>query len=407
MKPKRYNYSKLFHDLYSFRGFKYREILIKEDVVHIFLRRTRKTATCRNCRRRNRLIGEQYKRTIRDIDLGLKKCYITFFEEKLFCRCGFRGYEELSFVRSHSRCTNRMEELTYEFSKRMTIQDVSEVTDLNWKTVKSIDKHFIRKQISSLEDISPERIGVDEIAYHKGHKYLTIIRDLDLNGVIWIGLKRKKETLDHFFREIGEEKAKNIKVAVIDMWDPFISSIKENCPNVDIVFDKFHVVKKAVEALDEIRKQEFSTASDEERKHMKRKRFVILKRKKNLEEKQKEKLKDLLERNDVLFKSYLLKEQVSDIFDEKEIDVALERLAEWEKNVTESGLKPFKRFVKTMNRYFYGISNYFKHQVTNAGSEGFNTKINIIRRRAYGFWDLEYFILKIHQSCGVMRFDPP
>jgi len=221
-----------------------------------------------------------------------------------------------------------MEELTYEFSKRMTIQDVSEVTDLNWKTVKSIDKHFIRKQISSLEDISPERIGVDEIAYHKGHKYLTIIRDLDLNGVIWIGLKRKKETLDHFFREIGEEKAKNIKVAVIDMWDPFISSIKENCPNVDIVFDKFHVVKKAVEALDEIRKQEFSTASDEERKHMKRKRFVILKRKKNLEEKQKEKLKDLLERNDVLFKSYLLKEQVSDIFDEKEIDVALERLAE-------------------------------------------------------------------------------
>lgn len=325
----------------------------------------------------------------------------------MFCRCGYRGYEKLSFVRSHSRCTRRMEEYVYELSQRMTIQDVSEVTHLNWKTVKNIDKHGIVKQLSRLDDISPERIGVDEIAYQKGHKYLTVVRDLDLNGVIWIGLKRRQETLDQFFKKIGKEKSKKIVVAVIDMWNPFIASITENCPNVDVVFDKFHVVKKAVEALDEIRKREFSIASDEERKNMKRKRFIILKREKNLEKHQRETLNTLLKQNEVLFKSYLLKEQISDIFDEKNMSVALGRLDEWEKNVTASNLEPFKRVVETMKRYFYGIRNYFKHQVTNAGSEGFNTKINIIRRRAYGFWDLEYFILKIYQTCGVMRFDPP
>ena len=81
-----------------------------------------------------------------------------------------------------------------------------------------------------------------EIAYEKGHKYLTIIRDLDLNSVIWVGLNRKKETLDEFFSQIGEEKQSSIQVIVSDMWDPYLASIQEYCPQCDIVFDKFHIV---------------------------------------------------------------------------------------------------------------------------------------------------------------------
>lgn len=406
MKRKRYNYSKLFRDIYRFRGFTYNEIVIKDDVVFINLTRTRRTATCRNCGRRNPIGLESYKRTIRDLDLGTKKCYITFYEEKLKCVCGSRGFEEIDFVRPYSRCTIRFEEYIYLLCGKMTIKDVSEIVHLNWKTVKDIDKHYIGKQMEKLKNLNPRRIGVDEIAYEKGHKYLTIVRDLDLNAVIWVGKKRKKETLDQFFDEIGIEKSYKIKLVVLDMWDPYIASIKEHCPRVEPVFDKFHVIKKVNEALDRIRKNEFAEANARERLNMKRKRFIILRRQKNLNDRQMEQLNELMKNNEGLYRSYLLKEQISDIFDEGEVEIAVERLKEWIKNVEESENIEFKRVVKTIKQYWYGIRNYFKHKVTNAGSEGFNTKINIIRRKAYGFWDLDYFILKIFQACGVMKLDP-
>lgn len=407
MKRKRYNYSKLFRDIYKFRGFTYNEIIIKDDVVFIFLIRTRKTATCRNCGRRNPIGLESYKRTIRDLDLGTKKCYITFFEEKLKCVCGSRGFEEIDFVRPYSRCTIRFEEYIYLLCEKMTIKDVSEIVHLNWKTVKDIDKHYIEKQMEKLKNLNPRRIGVDEIAYEKGHKYLTIVRDLDLNAVIWVGRKRKKDTLDQFFDEIGIEKSSKIKLVVLDMWDPYIASIKEHCPRVEFVFDKFHIIKKVNEALDKIRKKEFADATVKEKLNMKRKRFIILKRYRNLSERQLERLDELMKNNENLYKSYLLKEQISDIFDEEDHENALNRLSEWIKNVQESSIEPFEKVVRTLRRYSYGIHNYFKYKVTNVGSEGINTKINVVRRKAYGFWDLDYFILKIFQACGVMKLDPP
>lgn len=113
-----------------------------------------------------------------------------------------------------------------------------------------------------------------------------------------------------------------------------------------------------------------------------------------------------MENNERLYKAYLLKEQISDIFDEQEYEPALKRLTNWIENVNDSDLLSFKKLIKTFGKYAYGINNYFKYHVTNAGSEGFNTKINIIRRKAYGFRDIEYFMLKIFQSCGVMKIDP-
>ncbi len=245
-----------------------------------------------------------------------------------------------------------------------------------------------------------------EVAYEKGHKYLTVVRDLDINRVIWIGKNRKKETLDSFFNDLGIEKQRLITVVVLDMWDPYIASIKEHCPNTDIVFDKFHIIKKINEAVDTVRKTEFAKANAEDRIQMKRKRFIILKRKKNLTEKQHEKLQELMENNVQLYKAYLLKEQISDIFDEEVYDTAMKRLYHGIQNVERSEIQPFKKVLKTMRQYSYGINNYFNYHITNAGSEGFNTKINIIRRKAYGFWDLDYFMLKIFQSCGVMKLDP-
>jgi len=282
----------------------------------------------------------------------------------------------------------------------MTVFDASQLLGLSWHTVKNIDKKHINKQIVGLAQANPVRIGVDEVAYQKGHNYLTIVRDIDLGKVIWIGLSRTKEAMDSFFRELGVVKSYAIQVAVSDMWDPYIASIKQNT-SAEMVFDKFHVSKKVNEALDTVRKQEFAQADPEERKEMKHKRFLILSRNKNVAEDKREELDTLLKQNKTLSNAYLLKEQVLDIFDETEQEVAQHRFKKWMRNVEKSGITAYQKVVNTIQDYMYGILNYFKHKLTNAASEAINNKINVIKRRAYGFRDIEYFKLKIIQLCGV------
>ncbi len=287
----------------------------------------------------------------------------------------------------------------------MTIKDAAKETGLDLETVKSIDKNEAKKYVESLDTADPTRIWVDEIAYAKGHNYLTVVRDVDKRKVIWVGKTRKKETLDEFFKKLGEERSKRINLAVMDMWDPYIASTKENT-NAEIVFDKFHVAKKINEALDKVRKREFAESNKEDKKSMKKKRFLILKRNENLEDEKKEELKTLMDKNQNLYTAYLLKEHMLDIMDDKRADVALRRCGIWFKNVLKSGFKEFIKVANTMKKYWYGIKNYFKYRITNAGSEGFNNKINVIKRRAYGFRDLDYFIYKIIQLCGISPNNP-
>lgn len=307
--------------------------------------------------------------------------------------------EKLDFVDRYSHYTKRFEEYISELCKRMSLWDVTEITGIDWKTVKRIDMKYLSKLVTSLEPISPTKLGVDEVAYQKGHKYLTVIRDLDAGKVIWIGMGRSKETLDAFFKELGKKKCRKVEVIVLDMWDPYIASVKENT-KAKIVFDKFHIAKKITEALDKIRRQEFAKADTETRKKFKKKRFIILRRNKRLDEKNKETLQELMKDNEKLYQAYLLKEQALDIFDEENEETALDRLDKWFENVKEAGLQQFETVVETIKSYFYGIVNYFKYRLTNAASEAFNNKINVIKRRAYGFHDIEYFMLKILQSCG-------
>jgi transposase len=366
--------------------------------VIIQLKRRSKTGICPICNRKRRKAIEIRKRMVRDSNINKEKCYIEFETYRVICNCGYRSMEKLDFILPGERFTDRFANYIFELCEKMTLSDVAKMAMVNWRTVKRIDKKKLKEKFKGLTTANPTRIGVDEIAYEKGHKYLTIVRDIDA-GVIWVGDKRKKETLDEFFAELGKKKSVEITVAVMDMWDPYIKSVKENT-NAGIVFDKFHIAKKINEAVDKIRKKEFAKADKEERILMKHKRFLILSRQKRLDKNEREELNSLLELNKKLYKAYLLKEQVLDIFHVRRKSLALDRLNTWKENVKKAKIKEFEEVLKTMESYWYGIDNYFTHHVTNGASEGYNNKINIIKRRAYGFKDIEYFKLKILQSCS-------
>lgn len=385
--------------LYNFRGFKPNFSVLSRQEIHIDLERTTITGQCPVCGKKLRWVEQAYRRCIRDLDISGKRCYLHFLQYKIRCPCGYRGIEHLDFVYKYSRYSSAFESYIARLCSMMSLTDVSGITGVPWKAVKSIDKKHLTKNKIGLEYFAPTRIGVDEVAHQKGHKYLTVVRDIDKHRVVWIGEGRKKEVLDSFFTELGGEKNNRIYVVVLDMWDPYIASIKQHCPNAEIVFDKFHVAKKANEALDKIRKQEFAKAGKTKRVEMKHKRFVILKRQKNLSTKQKEDLQSVMKRNKRLYKAYLLKEQLADILDEPKEETAVNRLQKWMHNVKRARLPEFKAVMKTIQHYLYGILNYFKHKITNAASEAFNNKIGLLKRRAYGYKDIEYFKLKIINTC--------
>jgi transposase len=152
-----------------------------------------------------------------------------------------------------------------------------------------------------------------------------------------------------------------------------LDSIHEHT-HAAIVYDLFHVAKKINDAVDTVRKQEFNKADATTRKKFKKKRFLILKRGKRLDGESRETLTTLMTENERLYQAYLLKEQALDIFDEKDEVTALQRLIRWFANVKEANLAPFDTVVKTITAYLDGIVNYFKHRLTNAASEAFNTK---------------------------------
>lgn len=385
--------------LYDFCGFKPILSVVSKQEIHVDLERITATGQCPACRKKLRWAEQAYQRCVRDLDVSGLQCFLHFLQYKIRCPCGYRGIEQLEFVDKYSRYSIAFEEYIAKLCELMSIKDVSKLMGVNWKAVKQIDKKYLAKNKVGLEYANPTRIGVDEVSYQKGHKYLSVVRDVDKRRVIWVGEKRKKETLDSFFKELGPEKTANIIVVSMDMWDPYIASVKQNCPLAEIVFDKFHVSKKINEALDKVRKQEFAKAGAEKKKEMKHKRFVILKRNKNLGPKQKEDLQTIMKRNKRLYKAYLLKEQLADILDEPEEKNAVNRLQKWMKNVKKSRLPQFKKTLQTIQNYLYGILNYFKHKITNAASEAFNNKIGLLKRRAYGYRDLEYFKLKIINNC--------
>jgi transposase len=393
-------------NLYQFKGFKFQQSEVENESIIIVLKRTSETGICPCCNRRCRYIHKRRTHKIRDLDIAGSKTYIEFVRYDIDCRCGYTGVENLDFCEEYSRYTTRFEEKVIILCTKMCIKDVSKEMRIGWEATKNIDKKNARKYILDFDYINPKKIGVDEIAYEKGHKYLTVVRDIDLGKVIWVGNARKKETLDEFFRKLGIVKCMDIRLAVCDMWDPYIASIRENT-SASIVFDKFHIAKVINDVVDTVRKKEFAKADKIEKKQMKKKRFLILSRQKRLDDKKRETLFDLLDVNKNLYATYILKEQALDIFDEEDEFKATERLDKWIKNVIKSGIEEFIPVLNRIKSYLYGILNYFKYKLTNAQSEGFNNKINVIKRKAYGFRDLEYFKLKILQSCGLFNQTNP
>jgi transposase len=282
--------------------------------------------------------------------------------------------------------------------RESSIKDIARDLHLDWKTVKSLEKQYMREQLRRVGLPAPKVIGIDEISIRKGHTYRIVVSDLLRQRPIWFGGEDRSEaSLDLFFEELGDKKAKKIQLAVMDMWKAFRNSTEKHVPQAAILYDKFHVMRHLNEALDSIRKQEYARLADKDRQYVKGQKYTLLSRWKNLSVEGKDALKTLFKANKRLNKAYLLKESFSQLWEYKREGWARRFFENWRSSLKWQRLKPFEDFAKMIESHWDGIASYIHSDddVSLGFVEGLNNKIRVIQRRAYGLTDQEYLRLKV------------
>jgi transposase len=185
---------------------------------------------CHCCGQKASGIHSWTQRTIRDLNLATAKVWITCQYRKLFCaRCHQVSIEDLKLFHPYLRVTHRLALYIHQLCRFMTVIEVAQHLQLDWKTVKNIDKWFLEHQYGAPDLNGLQVLAVDEISVKKGHRYLTVVLDYLSGRVVYVGKERKSKTLETFFDQLSQEQRDSIDAIVMDMWDPFIKAVKKKC----------------------------------------------------------------------------------------------------------------------------------------------------------------------------------
>ena len=306
--------------------------------------------------------------------------------------------ERLEFLSDNPFYTKRFAYYVGRRCRNETIRDVARELHLDWDSVKTLDMQTMRAQLARAGAPGPKAIGIDEISIRKGHTYRIVVSDLIRRRPIWFGgVDRSEASMQTFYDWLGPRKSAGIRLAVMDMWKPFRKATNTRAPQAAILFDKFHILRHLGDALDQVRKSEYSRLAGSERRYIKGQKYTLLSHRENLDLDGRRALKALLAANKRLNTAYLLKESFGQLWSYEREGWARRFFENWRNSLKWQRLKPYEKFAEMIDRHWDGIAAYCKpeNKVSLGFVEGLNNKIRVIQRRAYGLRDEEYLRLKI------------
>ncbi|MCM2372774.1 ISL3 family transposase [Rhodopirellula sp. ICT_H3.1] len=311
--------------------------------------------------------------------------------------CGTTRQIKIDFADARRSYTKGWAKYALQLTRSMTIKDVADLLGVTWDVIKEIKKKDLQRRFAnpSLKDV--RRIAIDEICIGKGHRYVTLVMDLDSGAIIFVGEGKSADSLAPFWKRLGRRRHR-IEAVAMDMSSAYILAVRGNLPKADIVFDRFHVVKLMNEKLTMLRRQLFQKATADEKSVLKGSRWLLLKNPENLREDRDEEahLAAALQLNEPLAKAYYLKEELRTFWGHTFRWPAQLFLRSWCKRAIATGLEPLKTMAKTLLRLEEGLLNYFEHRISSGPMEGTNNKIKTVQRQSYGIRDREYFELTLY-----------
>ena len=388
----------LLYHRFGIHGYTYCRLLFAKDQTYFVIDQPRERLRCSQCSAPQVWVQGRIERVFRTLPIGGQPTNIVLQVPRLCClRCHTVRQAKIGFADPKKHYTHSFERYALDLSRSMTIKDVAKHLQVSWNTIKEIQVKNLQRKFGKPNLRKLKQIAIDEIAVGKGHHYLTVVLNLLTGAVVFVGDGKGVEALEIFWRKLRRCRAR-IKAVATDMSKAYIRAVRENIPNAVHVFDRFHVVKLFNDKLSAFRRQLYHLASsDHDRRILKGTRWLLLKNPENLDEARNEldRLMDALRLNQPLAIVYYLKEDLRQIWMQPNKRTARRVLRDWLARARASGIRMLEQFADTLEEHQEGVLNYYTYKISTGPLEGTNTKIQLMKRQAYGFRDQAFFKLKI------------
>jgi transposase len=387
----------LYH-AFGIRGYQYTRTEYQDSQVIFTIHQEPETCRCSACGSRQVVSRGQVERRFRSLPIGSRATFVILPIRRVECRqCGLVRQVEIPFADSRRSYTKAFERYALELSKRMTIRDVAAHLGVSWDVIKDIQKRDLSRRFAKPKLKHLRAIAIDEIAVGKGHRYLTVVMDLESGAVVFVGDGKGEDALKPFWKRLRSSGAK-IEAVAMDMSAAYRKAVTAHLSQAKIVFDHFHVIKLFNDKLSELRRELYREATDMmQKKVLKGTRWLLLMNPENLDEEQDEKrrLKEALKLNEPLATAYYLKDDLRRFWDQPGKRFATTFLDGWIRRAETSGIRVLQQMAKTLAAHRSGLLAYYDVMISSGPMEGTNNKIKTMKRQAYGFRDMEFFKLKI------------
>jgi len=377
----------------------------EERVVVDLARGERRLLRCPRCGFRTRACYDRSLRTLRHLDVLRTPCHVRLEVRRLECAtCGVVS-EELPFARAGSRFTRAFEDTCVWLVRDAPKTVVSRLMRVDWATVGRMVERVVAEASGGGEQwlSGLRRIGIDEVSYRKGHRYLLCVVCHDTGRIVWARPGKSRAVLNSFFDELGEQGCARIEAVSCDLQGAWGEVIRTRAPQALICAGPFHVVKLAGDALDALRRQDWQRLRTEDPRRavwLKGTRFVLRQRSESLSPGQRTLIEELAETNARVYRGWLLLDQLRAVYAVGDPEQAASLLDQWLHAAGTSLLVPFIKVARTLREHRDAILNAIRLGLSNARLEAMNSTVRLISHRSRGFRRLESLLAMIRLVCG-------
>lgn len=325
-------------------------------------------------------------------------------------QCPKHGVRQVrvAWAEPRSRFTAMFERFAIDVLLETSVKGATKLLRISWDEAWALMQRAVERGQARKRRRVIARIGVDEKAVAKGQRYMTLVNDLDRATVEYIADERTQTSLAGFFEQLTPRQLAGIEAVAMDMWEPFIMSVKANVPGADkkIVFDRFHIMKHMGEAVDLVRRRENRMLREAGDETLVGSKYLWLYAFENLPEKHRERFDTMKSLNLKTGRAWALKESLRSLWDNRTRTWGENHWASWHSWAVRSRLKPVVEVAGMVKRHLANVLTYFRHRISNAVAEGLNSKIHGIKKRAYGFRNKDHFKTAIYFHCGGLNLYP-
>jgi transposase len=390
--------SLLYHTM-SIRGYMHIRTDYHEGEVIFNIFQPPQTCRCSVCGSAAVILKGGEERQWRSVPIGGHPTWVRMRIPRVLCQiCNSLRQVAIDFADPLVRYTKAFARYALELCRSMTIQDVAIHLLVSWDVIKEIYKRDLQRRFArpKLKDL--RQIAIDEIAVAKGHRYLTVVMDLESGAVIHVGDGKGGEALTAFWTRLRRSRAK-VRAVAMDMSPAYIEAVLAFLPKAKIVFDRFHVMKLYNAKLSDLRREAYREVKDTMQKRvLKGTRWLLLKSAEHLDDdrQERERLEEALRLNQPLATAYYLKEDLRLFWEQKSRRQAAAFLEGWIRRAESTSIRMLHQFAKSLRFHRFGLLAYYRYPISTGPLEGTNNKIKTMKRMSYGFRDYEFFKLKIY-----------